>query len=76
MKVVDYGLSPVKTGSTHLCVPVCVNDTVFSKPTSVGRNEVDDQAQTNNNIISCVVCVFVVLYVVRLVSMCLKVVLL
>ena len=54
-KVVDYGLSPVKTGSTHLCVPVCVNDTVFSKPTSVGRNVVDDQAQTNN--ISCVVCV-------------------
>ena len=53
--MVDYGLSPVKTGSTHLCVPVCVNDTVFSKPTSVGRNVVDDQAQTNH--ISCIVCV-------------------
>ena len=48
-KVVDYGLSPLKTGSTHL---VSVNDTLFSKPTSVGRNVVDDQAQT-----SCVVCV-------------------
>ena len=49
-KVVDNGLCPLKTGSTHLCVPVCVNDTVLSKP--AGRNAVDGQAQTNN--VSCV----------------------
>ena len=35
-----------------MCVPVCVNDTVFSKPSSAGRNAVDGQAQTNN--VSCV----------------------
>ena len=50
--MVDNGLCPLKTGSTRLCVPVCVNDAVFSKPTSAGRNAVDGQAQTNN--ISCV----------------------
>ena len=37
-KVADNGLCPLKTGSTRLCVPVCVNDAVFSKPTSAGRN--------------------------------------
>ena len=45
-----HGLCPLKTGPTPLCVPVCVNDTVFSKP--AGRNAVDGQAQTNN--VSCV----------------------
>ena len=47
---VENGLCPLKTGSTRLCVPVCVNDTVFSKP--AGRNATDGQAQTNN--VSCV----------------------
>lgn len=50
--MVDYGLKP---GSTHLCVPVCANDTAFSKPTPVRKNAVDDQTQTNN--VSCVACV-------------------
>ena len=50
--MVDNGLCPLKTGSTRLCVPVCVNDAVFSKPTSAGRNAGDGQAQTNN--VNCV----------------------
>ena len=53
--MVDYGLGPLKAGSTCLYVPVCANDTTFSKPTSVGRNAVDVQTQTNN--VSCVACV-------------------
>ena len=35
-----------------MCVPVCVNNTVFSKATSARRNIVDGQAQPNN--VSCV----------------------
>ena len=67
---VDNGLCPLKTGSTRLCVPVCVNDTVFSKPAD------GMQLMARHRLIMLVVFVLVVLYVVRLVNMCLKVVLL
>ena len=69
-KVVDNGLCPLKTGPTRLCVPVCVNDTILSKP--AGRNAVDGQAQTNN--VSCV-CICGSIRC-KIVNICLKVVLL
>ena len=54
-KVVDDGLGPLKTGSTHLYVPVCVNDAASSKPAPVGRDVVDQRTHTNN--VSCAVCI-------------------
>ena len=54
-KVVDDGLGPLKAGSTHLYVPVCVNDAASSKPAPVGRDVVDQRTHTDN--VSCAVCV-------------------
>ena len=54
--MVDHDLGPLKAGSTHLCVPVCADDAVSSKPTSVGRVAVDVPTQTNSKVGS-VVCV-------------------
>ena len=51
--MVDHGLGPVKAGQTRLCVPVCVNDASYSKPTSVGQDVVDGHTQTNS--VGCVV---------------------
>ena len=45
-KVVDDNLRPLKSGSTCLCVSVCAHDVVSSKPSSVGRDTADLQAQT------------------------------
>ena len=54
-KVVDNNLGPLKTCSTHLYVPVCVNDAASSKPAPVGRDVVDQRTHTNT--VSCAVCV-------------------
>ena len=51
--MVDDNLRPLKTGSTHLCVPVCAHEVVSSKPASVGRDTADLHTHTN---CGCVVC--------------------